>query len=136
MKKTFTFLAIAVLSASALFAQNNSRDNNYGGGRGRDVVVNDRGGNGYGRDRGTYYFTAKERDTEIFSIRREYGKRIESVRHKLFMGRSKKEQLICSLELQRDSEIRSVIEKFNDRKNLFGRDNRHDDDNHDRRHKW
>ncbi|MEP7142404.1 MAG: hypothetical protein ABI707_06025 [Ferruginibacter sp.] len=136
MKKTFTLLAVAALLTSASFAQDGrQRDNNYGNDRGREVASNNHEGNGYGRPRGTYYFSSREKDMQIFSINREYNHKIESVKHKFFMGRSKKEQLVCSLELQRDAEIRSVIEKFNDRRNLYdARDNRHND--HDRRNNW
>src|SRR3954452_21958042 len=120
MKKAVTLSTIAVLIAASSFAQyGRDRDDNYENNRGREVTVNDRGGHGYGRERGTYYFTAKEKDMQIYSINREYNSRIESVRHRFFMGRAKKEQLICSLEVQRNAEIRSVIERFNDRRNQF-----------------
>ncbi|MCW3094151.1 MAG: hypothetical protein JWP81_5220 [Ferruginibacter sp.] len=134
MKKTFTLAAIAALITTATFAQNgHSRDNNYD--RGRDVVVNnDRDGYGYGKERGTYYFSARERDMQVFSINREYSNKIESVRNRLFMGRGKKEHLIYSLELQRNAEIRGVMAKFNDRRNLFNRDNGRG--GRDRRSNW
>ncbi|MEO6547924.1 MAG: hypothetical protein ABIN94_07980 [Ferruginibacter sp.] len=138
MKKSFTLVAIAALITTGSFAQfGHSRDNNYD--QGRDVVVNN-GHGGYGRDkdrreeRGTYFFTAREKDMQLFSINREYGNRIESVRHKFFMSRGKKEQLIYSLEQERSAEIRSVWAKFNDRRNLFNRDNGHN--GRDRRSNW
>lgn len=130
MKKTFTLLAIAALISSTSFAQGNyPRDNNYGNDRGRDVVVNNNGDrNGYGKGRGVYYFSPRERDMQIKSINIDYNRRIESVSRKFFMNRSKKQQIIYSLDLQRDAEIRSVIAKFNDRRNRFdGRDSRYDD---------
>ncbi len=130
MKKAFTLLAIAALISSASFAQGNyPRDNNYGNNRGRDVVVTNNGDrNGYGKGRGAYYFSPRERNMQIKSINIDYNRRIESVNRKFFMNRSKKQQIIYSLDLQRDAEIRSVMEKFNDRRNRFdGRDSRYDD---------
>src|SRR4051812_26832135 len=120
MKKAVTLSTLAVLIAASSFAQyGRDRDDNYENNRGREVTVNNRGGRDYGRERGTYYFTAREKDMQVYSINREYNRRIESVRHRFFMGRDRKEQLICSLELQRNAEIRSVIERFNDRRNRF-----------------
>ena len=129
MKKALSLSTIAVLIAASSFAQyGRDRDDNYENNRGREVTVNNHGGREYGRERGTYYFTAKEKDMQIYSINREYNRKIESVKHRFFMGRVKKEQLICSLELERNAEIRSVVERFNDRRNLFVyRDNGHGD---------
>ena len=135
MKKAVTLSTIAVLIAASSFAQyGRDRDDNYENNRDREVTVNNHGGRDYGRMRGTYYFTAREKDMQIYSINREYNRRIESVKHRFFMGRERKEQLICSLELQRNAEIRSVIGRFNDRRNLFVyRDNVHRDRD---RNKW
>ena len=131
MKKTITLIAVAALISSASFAQYNNPRNN--GDRNRDVVVYDN--NGKGGDRGTYYFTARERDMEIAAINREYYRKIEAVKSKLFMGRSKKERVIYSLEAERNAEVRNVIAKFNDRRNKFDRrDKRYGD--HDRRNNW
>ena len=130
MKKTFTLLAIAAFLTSASFAQNNHRNNDYENNNKQEIA-----GNGYGRESGTYYFSEKEKNMQIFAINKEYNKKIESVKHKLFMGRSKKDQLVCSLEMQRDAGIRFVIAKFTSKRNLFdGRDNR--SHGHDRRHNW
>lgn len=137
MKKTFTFLAIATILNTASFAQKDHQPGyNYGKGRDHEITINNnRERQVYGRDWGTYYFSAKEKDMQLFSINGEYNRRIESVKHKLFMGRSKKQQIIYSLELQRNAEINSVIAKFNDRKNLFdGRDKRGWD--RDRKNNW
>ena len=123
MKKTFTLFAMAAIISSASFAQYNQPGNkSYGNNRDRDVVVNndrDRGGPGY--DRGTYYFTAREKDRAINSINRDYFRKIESVKNKFFVSRYKKEQKIYSLQMQRDAELRSVAQKFKDRRNLSNR---------------
>ena len=134
MKKTFTLLAIATVLTTVSFAQyHHQRDDND---RDRQVAANDnRYRNGYERGRGTYYFSAKEKNMQIFSITKEYNHRIESVKHRFFMRRAKKEQLICSLELQRDAEIRSVVAKFTDRRNLFDRSDNWGQ-GHDRRNNW
>ncbi|GEM_PF-758102 len=137
MKKTFTLLAIAAFISSASFAQgNHSCDNNYRNDRDRDVaVINNGDRNGYGKNRGAYYFSPRERDMQIKSINIDYNRKIESVNRKFFMNRSKKQHIIYSLDVQRDTEIRSVIAKFNDRRNRFdGRDRRYDD--RGRNNKW
>ncbi|MEP7111034.1 MAG: hypothetical protein ABI760_23765 [Ferruginibacter sp.] len=135
MKKTITILASVALLTSAAFAQNNhQRDDSYGNNRDREMAVNnnwDRNSN----ERGSYYFSAGEKDMEISSINREYYRKIESVKNKLFMRRAKKERLVCALESQLNDEIRSVIAKFNDRRNRFDRrDGWHHD--HDKRNNW
>ena len=123
MKKTFTLFAMAAIISSASFAQYNQPGNkSYGNNRDRDVVVNndrDRGGPGYAI--GTYYFTAREKDRAINAINRDYFRKIESVKNKFFVSRYKKEQKIYSLQMQRDAELRSVAQKFNDRRNLSNR---------------
>lgn len=152
MKKSFTLLAIAAMITSATFAQYNhprdnnydQRDNNYGNNNGRDVVINsDRDKRGYDNNRGTYYFSPRERDVQISAINNDYNHRIESVRNKFFMGRAKKENIIYSLQMQRNDDIRAVVARFNDRRNMFdgrdrgGRDD-YDRDHHDhgRRGNW
>ena len=143
MKKTFTFLATVVLMTTVAFAQNNGnhqRDNNYGtnaNGRNNphDVVINDnhRRGGGYD-DRGSrgYYFSERKKNMQIAQINKEYFHRIQSVKSKFFMGRHQKERIINSLQAQRDSEIRSVLIRFNDRDNRYDRRYDHYDD-HDRK---
>ncbi|MEJ7589503.1 MAG: hypothetical protein WKI04_18280 [Ferruginibacter sp.] len=116
MKKAFTLLAIAALVTTASIAQRHG-DDDYCNDRGREVAANHHGGgNDYGRGRGTYIFTEREKNMQLFSINREYNGRVESVKRKLFMGRAKKEQLIWSMELQRNGDIRSVRATFDDRK--------------------
>jgi len=148
MKKTFTFFAAVVLMTTVAFAQNNGshqRDNNYGNndyGRSNphDVVINDnpwRGGGHDDRSGRGYYFTERDKNMQIAQINDEYFHKIQSVKNKFFMGRYQKERIINSLQFQRESEIRSVWMKFNDRNNRFNRGyDRHDDDDdhdHDRR---
>jgi len=137
MKKTLTLFAMLAMISSATFAQHNQPGNrDYDNNRNRDVVVNndrDRGGPGYGK--GTYYFTAREKDMAINSINRDYFRKMESVKNKFFVNRYKKEQKIYSLQIQRDAELRSVIEKFNDRRNQANRrDQRFD--KYDNKGRW
>lgn len=130
MKKSITLLAIAPLITSATFAQNNrQRDDNYGNNKNRDVVLNNnRDKGGYGNDSRAYYFTAREGDIQIAAINRDYYRKVESVRNKMFMGRAKKERIIYSLDQQRDAEIRYVVARFHGRSNRFNsRDNRYGD---------
>jgi hypothetical protein len=131
MKKTITLLAMAALVSSATFAQYNHSGGNSGYNKGREVVVNsDRDRGGYHGDRDSYFFSEREKDMQIASINREYYRKSESVKDKFFMSRYKKEQLLYSLKMERDAEVRSVFEKFNDRRNKFGpsddRFDRHD----------
>ena len=142
MKKTFTFLATVVLMTTVAFAQNNGnhqRDNNYGtnaNGRNNphDVVINDNHRGGGYDDRGSqgYYFSERKKNMQIAQINKEYFHRIQSVKSKFFMGRHQKERIINSLQAQRDSEIRSVLIRFNDRDNRYDRRYDHYDD-HDRK---
>ena len=128
MKKTFTLLAIATVLTTASFAQYDRPHGNYD--RDREIAAtNNRDGYGHGRERGTYFFSAKDKEAAIYSINNEYRRKIESVKHRFFMGRAKKEQILYSLEMQRSAEIRNVISKFNDRRNLY---DRRDDWGHDR----
>ena len=129
MKKTFTLLSIAMLLATGLFAQQNGH-RGYRDGNDNDYAVNnDWRGRG---DRSGYYFTDREKDMQIRYINREYHGKIQSVKHRWFMGRERKQQVIWSLEQQRQAEIRAVYAKFNDPRNRYGRrDNRRHD--HDRR---
>ena len=139
MKKTITLFAMAALTSSATFAQYNQPGrNNSGYDKGREVAVNnDRDRGGYYGDRDSYFFTQREKDMQIASINREYFRKSESVKNKFFMSRYKKEQLLYSLKMDRDAEVRSVFEKFNDRRNKFNRRDerfyRHDDKD---RGKW
>lgn len=142
MKKTFTFLATVVLMTTVAFAQNNGnhqRDNNYGtnaNGRNNphDVVINDNHRRGGYDDRGSqgYYVSERKKNMQIAQINKEYFHRIQSVKSKFFMGRHQKERIINSLQAQRESEIRSVLLRFNDRDNRY--DRRYDRyDDHDRK---
>ncbi len=134
MKKTFTFLAAAVLMTSAAIAQKNSSHQSDNNNRG-DLAVNEKnnGRGGYDdRGRGGYYFSEREKNVQISQINREYDYKIKAVRNKFFMNRYQKEKMITSLQFQRSREIRSVMVKFNNRQNRYDRkDNRYND--HDKR---
>ena len=130
MKKTCTLLAAIVLITTAAVAQNKHHDNDYGNGNPQDVAVNDNHNRGRGYDdRGSRYFTEREREMRIAEINREYNKRIQSVRNKFFMSRYQKERIINSLQFQREKEIRSVIAKFTQREYRYDKRDRRYDDN-------
>lgn len=125
MKKIFTlFLIIAMLgTASAQYDQKDKRDYDNR----NDVVLNDYG-HKPGRDhdgfRSTYYFTAREKDMQIAQINREYNYKIQSVRNRFFMSWHQKKRQINFLEEQRNREIRIVMAKFYDKRNLFNKPGR------------
>lgn len=111
MKKTFTILTIATLFTSAAFAQYNGRHNDNG--NGRDVVVINTPGRGYGYDdRGGRDFREREKNMQVARINHEYNERIEDVRNNFFMRWSKKQRIIESLQDRRDHEIHEVIERY------------------------
>ena len=130
MKKTILLL-VTVISISTTFAQ-------YGGNQQRgnhDVVVVSNVDRGY--DRGTYFFSARDKDIQIAQIDRAYDMKIQSVKNKFFMGRFQKSRMIDQLQAQRSSEISAVYSKFNDRKNLFLQQGKRFDDRRDNnRHNW
>jgi hypothetical protein len=131
MKKTFTFLAAAILMAAAAIAQNNNHQNNneyndeYGSNNPRNVPMdNDNDWRKRNKGKKAYYLALRERDIQIAQISREYNNRIQSVRNNFFMGRYKKERIINTLQFQRDEEIRLVIARFNHRENHYSKNNR------------
>ena len=129
MKKTILLL-VTVISISTTFAQ-------YGGNQQRgnhDVVINT-SNKDYGYDRGTYFFSARDKDMQIAQINRDYDKKIQSVKMKFFMGRFQKDKMISNLQVQRNSEISAVNAKFYDRKNLFNQQGKKFDDR-DKKHNW
>jgi hypothetical protein len=128
MKKIFTLLFSTAMLSTA-FAQygQNKRDND----KSNDVYVatsnpgydkhdNDFDKNGKGFDRGTYVFTAKEKDMQIAQINREYAYKIQAVKNKFMISWFQKKRMINNLEAQRDEEISQVIWKFKSPKNKFG----------------
>ena len=122
MKKIFTFLFATSLLTTA-FAQYDPKgdwDNNRGDGFERDNRSNhDKYDEGF---KGTYYFTAAERDMQIAQINREYDYKIRSVKSKFFMDRFQKMRQVKYLEEQKYMRIQSVLARFGDRRNQF-RDN-------------
>ena len=120
MKKIFTMIAAVVIVASVSAQRNNGNENGYD--RNRDVVINERPYN-HNDDRRDNRYNLRERDMQVARINNEYDRKIESVRHKFFMSRSKKEAWICSLEDQRRDEIKRVnlryrvADRHNDRDN-------------------
>lgn len=128
MKKIFT-LAVAVTIFTTSFAQykgGGQKDDNYN--KGKDVTWND---NGYKKDNDrfndSYSFSMRERDMQVAQINREYDRKIREVQSRWFLSRYKKEDMIRSLNYQRQEEIRRVYAKFSDRRNRY--------DDHDyRRH--
>lgn len=120
MKKIFTLL-VTVTIATSVFAQYNkpNNQNDFTPGK-KEVIYNDhRFGNDDRHGNHFYSFSAKERDMQIFRINREYDKKIQNVKSRLFVTRFKKEQMIRALNNQREDEIKMLYRKFNDRNNRF-----------------
>jgi hypothetical protein len=119
MKKLIT-LSAAVLFFTVAFAQydkgNRKNDDGYNS---KDVVYNDNRYNHDDRRDDRYTFNNREKEMQIARINREYDRRIASVKHNWFMSRSKKNAVICSLEEQRNDEIRMVFARYNHRNNRF-----------------
>jgi len=109
MKKIFTLMAAVVIVASASAQRNNGNENGYD--RNRDIAVNERSYN-HNDDRRDNRFNLRERDMQIARINNEYDRKIESVRRKFFMNRSKKEAWIYALENQRRDEIKRVYMRY------------------------
>ena len=133
MKKTFTLLAVAMIMASATFAQynNNRYDNNYGNNNydyNHPVVVD----NNHGFDNDHHFFGEREKNMQIDRINYIYDKKIEHVENSFFMGRHKKDCKIAELQAQRSNEISFVVAKFDERKMHFDQGDNHYND-HDRR---
>lgn len=142
MKKIITFL-FSVSMMSSAFAQFGSKDQQYGSrdqqygnkdqkdyayGK-KDVVFNDgkfKRNDDHFND--NYFFAMRERDMQLAQINREYDFKVQSLKFRLFMGREKKERLICMLEEQRKNEIQMVYAKFSDRGNRY--------DDHNQRRNW
>lgn len=120
MKKIFTLLfATAMLStAFAQYGQKGQKGNT----KANDVYAsnNNPGYDKHDKDYGGYIFTAKEKDMQIAQINREYNKKIQAVKSKLFMNWFQKSRQIKNLEAQRDNEVQQVMYKFNSPKNQFG----------------
>lgn len=117
MKKIFT-LAFTLALLGSVFAQYDPKDDwnnqNRDGGYKKEGRHKDDN-----RNYNTYYFTPRERDLQIEQIKREYDYRIRSVQARFFMGRYQKMRQINFLQEQRQREIDMVLDKFNDRRNLF-----------------
>ncbi|MFT3680776.1 MAG: hypothetical protein QM791_10925 [Ferruginibacter sp.] len=112
MKKIIT-LFVSVFTLTVAFAQYGP-GNDYG--KERNAVYSDRYKKDGDRRRNDHYTALKrERDMQVAEINREYDRKIQMVRNKVFMGRSKKERLIYQLEDKRRDEIRNVYAKYNDR---------------------
>ncbi len=120
MKKIITlFVSVTmVASAFAQYSQGNQKD--YGYNKGKDVVYNDSRIKAEDKSFNDHYsFGMKEKETQIAQINREFDFKIQSVKNRFFMSRSKKEQVICMLEDQRKNEIKMVFAKFSDPGNRF-----------------
>lgn len=125
MKKIFTMM-IAAMMVSSAFAQYGQKEDRNGKDRDDIAKADDR--NSYDKydkhdkhdDRGnTYYFTAREKDMQINQINRAYDYKIRSVQNRFFMNWYEKKRQVKFLEQQRDCEIKAVMDKFYDRKNMF-----------------
>ncbi len=128
MKKIFTLMTAVIIVASASAQNDNGNHNGYGNNdRDRDIAVNDRSYN-HNDDRrddrmdDRYRNNFRERDMKIATINQEYDRKIESVRRKWFMSRSKREDWIYQLDGQRRDEIRRVYMRFHDSNDHFDND--------------
>lgn len=124
MKKIFTLLISGLMITSA-FAQYDPKDDWNSKDRNDGYIGDDKGKyDKYDKhdDRSrTYYFTPRERDMQIAQISREYDYRIRAVQNRYFMSRHEKMRQVNFLREQKEREIRMVIMKFNDRRNLYNR---------------
>ena len=128
MKKIFTLLVTAAIMGSA-FAQYdskedwNNKDRNDGY-KEANIRRYDKHDDKFGS---TYYFSEREKDMQLAQINREYDYRIRSVWSSFFKNRFQKMRQVEFLKEQKNKEICAVMDKFNDRRNLFNR--------HERRYK-
>ena len=130
MKKIITLMAAVLLVASSFAQYHSDNEKRYDDDEDRDVVYNDnsrfnKDHNNRRNDR--YTFGNRERNMQIAQINRKYDRKIERVKHKMFMSRSKKESIICSLEDNRRYEIKKVYARNHRRNDRF-------DDRDSRRH--
>jgi len=126
MKKTILLLA-SVIAISTSFAQFGDKQDKAATSYSKD----------YGYDKGTYFFSAKDKDMQIAQITRNYDAQIRSVKGRLFMNRFAKSKRIDQLQAQRQSEINAVNAKFYDKKNLYNQQGKKfDDRKDDKRHNW
>lgn len=121
MKTIFTILfSMAMFSTTfAQYGQNGQRDRDRGNDNDVYASNDNRGYDRHNKGYVGYMFTPRERDMQISQINREYEYRIQSVRHKPYMGWYQKKRVINNLEAQRDEEIGQVIRKFRSPKNMF-----------------
>jgi len=124
MKKTILLLA-TVISISTAFAQYN----------GNHTMVVAASNKSFGYDKGTYFFSAKDKDIQIAQINKDYDKKVLAVKMKLFIKRSQKDKMISDLQAQRNKEISAVNAKFYDRKNMFNQQ-ASKFDGRDKKHNW
>lgn len=126
MKKTILLL-VSVITISTSFAQFSGKQDKAVASYSKD----------YGYNKGTYLFTAKDKDMQIAQINKNYDAQIRSVKSKLFMNRIAKSKKVDQLQAQRQSEINAVNAKFYDKKNLFNQQGKKfDDRKDDKRHNW
>ena len=125
MKKIFTLLVTAAIMGSA-FAQydskeyRNNKDRNDGY-KEANIRRYDKHDDKFGS---TYYFSEREKDMQLAQINREYDYRIRSVWSSFFKNRFQKMRQVEFLKEQKNKEICAVMDKFNDRRNLFNRQER------------
>jgi hypothetical protein len=112
MKRIFA-LVVALGAMTAVFAQRgyDRRDDS------RDVVLGQQGNrNVYNNNNRGYndgYMSAREREAQIQSIRRQYNWKIESVHRDRYLRKAEKKRQVRFLENERDARIREVMERYN-----------------------
>lgn len=110
MKKIFTLLFAAVIFTT-VNAQNGSRDNQNGYGKGS--TVNNGRYDRDDRDNNGKRYNERKRDMQIARINREFDYKTQKVRSSFFMNRFEKQREIRFLEDKRRMEIKRVYMQFN-----------------------
>lgn len=120
MKKMIT-LSIALIAVTSVFAQypnsypnsTERRDVILGGGNNREVYNNS------GSRYDAYNFSAKERDSEIQRINREFEYRMRDVQRDRWMRSSEKSYQTRLLEQQRRQQLKAVKDRFQNSRNRY-----------------
>ncbi|MFN8305374.1 MAG: hypothetical protein U0T79_01250 [Ferruginibacter sp.] len=125
MKKISTLVTILMMSATS-FAQYDTKDDWNTKDNEDHYTLNSK--NDFdkfdNRFRSTYYFSARERDMQIYEINRKYDYKIRSVQSRVFMSRFEKMRNIRQLEQDRECAIKEIWSKFYDRRNMFNYERR------------
>ena len=122
MKKVFTLLLSAGLISSAFAQYKPGNDIDRGYDRNGDIASNSekyknekRFKNENGRNKYNKSYASIQRDAQIARINREYNYKVEGVKNRLYMSRSRKINIINRLQEERRKDIRAVFTRSNNR---------------------